>query len=78
MLERSMWGRSQRLSYRYITKLAVDLDHLSITFKTPRAYQVHSIPRSGYNIRGLVRRLAEQGVTAAQDFKWEVSRSSER
>ena len=75
LVERSMWGRSQRRSYQEIIQLDADHERLFIVFKDGSAT---SFVRSGIRTQPFVRWLAERGVTAARDFKLEKKRSPDR
>ena len=65
---RSLWGRSRRRSYQEIIQLAVVHERLIITFKD---HSSTSFDRSGIRTQTFVRWLAERGVAAARDLKWE-------
>ena len=75
LLVRSMWGRSQKLSYQNINTLDLDLEALTVTVKRQNSWQVEiiTIPRYSFRrfrIEDFVQWLAARGVTAARDLKW--------
>ena len=74
LVARSLWGFSRQRSYREISKLEVKHDHLFFTFNDRGKI---SLSREEIKLEDLVRWLAERGVLAARDFKWEPLGTSE-
>ena len=68
IVARSIWGRSKRRSYHEISKLEVKYDLLILKF-TDRG--TLALSRYEVNPGGFLQWLAERGVTAARDLKWE-------
>ena len=68
ILMRSLSGRSRRRSYQEITNVEVSDESLIITFND---LEHISLLRTGFDVVGFARWLADRGVTAARDLKVE-------